>query len=165
MKLSAASAFLVSAGPLVDLGRILAVITDRITDLPNRETGPLRRRLDSLVTVETGGAQGADDLPRVRTRSQAGAPAGWSITEDDPRMVVHPHPLVDVTLGKPRLVQAGACPAPLEAVHHGCVQPSGELARSDVGHCNAMYDTDQRGYPARRCLWLLQTRHSPTSQC
>jgi len=102
MKLSAASAFLVSAGPLVDLGRILAVITDRITDLPNRETGPLRRRLDSLVTVETGGAQ---------------------------------------------------------------VQPSGELARSDVGHCNAMYDTDQRGYPARRCLWLLQTRHSPTSQC
>lgn len=34
-------------------------------------------------------------LPPVRAHGQAGAAAGRLITENDPRMVIHPHPFVD----------------------------------------------------------------------
>src|ERR1035437_3209040 len=139
---------LVDADPLVDLSGVLAVVADRVTHLPHRKTRPFGRRLHPVVPLETGRAHGDDDLPDVRAGGKARPPTGWSITEHDPGVVVHPHPLVDVTLGKPRFVQTRPSPAALKPIHDAGVQPSGELARSShVRQCNASCDRNELRNP------------------
>jgi hypothetical protein len=55
-------------------------------------------------------------LPDVRAAGQSGAAPGGTVAEHDARVVLHPHPFVEVALGEAGAVEAGAIAATVEAV-------------------------------------------------
>ena len=123
------------ADPAVDLVRELGVVAHRDPNPLGRHAHALRERCDQLVALLRRRTSRRHDLPHVGPADDDRAAAGGAVAEDDPRVAVEPHPLVDVALREPHDRLAGLVAALSKSVQR--LGPDSDRLTTHVEKCRA----------------------------